>query len=1451
MTTMNPNAKPFTPTLLLPSASGSSNDPAEALEEIKTRKKNSIRNPHDNEMGKKITSSVCPLNERTSPTRVRRQRRQRQPRRHRYTQDVKKHFDRIEMASENFDEGKPNNKIDLEQIDDSQRPSSLVSQGPDSQQLRSSNHGNRNSNSNQFNHETRRRRRRNRCNNMEKTSSHVNIDNKRSGTHATTNVELSGLHDGNVNENAKKCSIKNARKQRAMIKKNGTHKTNLTTADILEPTSSFADAQFPDTIQNQIDEVDLDLESSFPMLPFVANHDKSKRNAINPRRKDVSNDAVSCWSECLVDRILTTSSLDQGKIDGTEIKWEEPSGVISNSNVPLTRLSYSSNQNYYHEGVAKSGQETFDTAHKHGQQKQEDRGWQSQETKQIFSNSETNYVNGNVVQNLLLPNIKGKWNDTQLARMRQRWWDAELAKRRIEEEKRRKDNIVSNYEEDASNDSFDGNSSSSSSSSCCTSSSFDVNPKIEDEMQPPSLSKPFDESISTSPYSNLGFHQSEPSSISQQSPVYQRILHLERECLQSSRPLHFIIAYCYGLQQQRRKISDNASSETVFDAETVLFRLLTKQVSEEIAQWKATKLDLKDLIGMEDYSTVISGIPLLSADPTRLTPLQLSILLDLPHVVRILLCNPSYSSISEGKVSCPGIEEDEFGRTPLMLACELHRLECIETLLSLTKVKLDHREYEWGNSAFHFCCLRKMSDYGTRWDDEVLSENTAADAIDILLNKAPYPNQRRILMSINNEGQNLLHLACASGNLRLVDCILEHLNSRGHNLVMKALNMKDRNRCVPFLSAVAADARDIAMHLLVSRFANRSDLSTWFAGCPLAIASSNDSIEMVRMLLEVGHPTVYDTNLALLKAVRCTADESHDECDGDSEAICEIMSLLISSGANPHSLVATSEFPEQHLISTDRLALNKHLNVRHGVTPLTVAVCSYDVEGVKTMLTSYALALPSIRSSRRSDPLLRSQPESYFQTLEKREDDVVDSSLQSALVNSLFQWWKHRRLASARIALGLYRRGVQLAQKRMQWLADSLQASMITPPPLTHFQVPSTIFQIISEYKPKGALTHDIDTSSIEWSRVLSSLDWFPTSINEIRCRFFWQLFHTRWPREPVEELRLRLKDDEFYLIVEDEKIIAHKSIVSTKSGKLAAAIHFNEAQRERNSDHLSVEIDLPVALAKMLLTHIYHGSIAFGLKTNPTTQCHQLLELALLAEEYLCPTLILECEMRLLKHGGKECICRHCSDSYISKADQTRCLVQQKCLEDASASARDNELCEIAGVFECKTTSFIDSPRSGLIIPETVLDVLAVAQHMVQSSSAHHGFYGMKYFKYEGIDLSPTNGTSLLGANHNNESLSAPFLAVKVAGISVVLKNFKAVINSDSYLREVHCDQEERTRKTALDPVAKADIEESSIALLSLCLDALKHNPFTIKDDQMCHAGANDICGGYFCFEH
>lgn len=316
---------------------------------------------------------------------------------------------------------------------------------------------------------------------------------------------------------------------------------------------------------------------------------------------------------------------------------------------------------------------------------------------------------------------------------------------------------------------------------------------------------------------------------------------------------------------------------------------------------------------------------------------------------------------------------------------------------------------------------------------------------------------------------------------------------------------------------------------------------------------------------------------------------------------------------------------------------------------------------------------------------------------------------------------------------------------------------------------PTIIFQVTSPN------VSDDDTNfQLKWSKVFLSLNLLPSK--KILCPYLRGSLIDQSSYDDGDGPCISLKDeDEFYLVVGERKILAHKSIVSSKSGKLAANIRFSEAQLMDSNAPLFVRIDLPLPVAKMLLSHIYHGSIVFGLKSgSPSLQCTQLLDLVLLAEEYLCPTLILECEMRLL--GSGQCVCRNC-------------LIDHRRL-------RETECC--SSVYEY----VIDASCTGVITAETALDVIAVAKQLEQSSAAHQCYYKTKQVY---CNSSPATTKSIPG----------PFIAAKMTAISLCLKSFKDVINSASFAQHTSMSSEEETMSCS-----QANCDKDAIMLLLMCLE-------------------------------
>ncbi|KAL7542163.1 hypothetical protein ACHAXR_011580 [Thalassiosira sp. AJA248-18] len=1256
-------------------------------------------------------------------------------------------------------------------------------------------------------------------------------------------------------------------------------------------------------------------ECSFPTLL------ETSSSATNPAAvvaNHACGDNNTSWNnECLASKLASSLELErwQDRQNQQQLQRERDQ---DDSTVQLTMLS-SSRLSYSIDGKlhVKASKSIIDT----GDQEKEEPSTTTPQSYNIQNNT-------NHQTTIMIPNTRTKWSGSELSKMRQRWWDAVRAKRKKSEDAKRKQRqqqmkessdtaLFANHSggnEDggflkgdgsSSSSSSLGGSSSSSSSSSTPLSSDDESPIIhhvyQDPTQPPSLSTPFDEMAmmnATGPTTTLPpRRQQQPGS----PTVSQSIIDLEQFCIQSCHPLHCAIynhALCYdhrdtaSLRDFDGNYDDNSQNWERSEAEVVLQRLLTMHNPKEVMLWKRERVGLLEINGLEAFNVPYvesraKGLTdmttsLLSADTTSLTPLQLAICWNLPRIIR-LLCTTSVSSNGGNKVE----EDDEHGRTPLMLACQLGHAACIQALLCVSSPKLDRREREGGNTAFHFCCMGRSNDderllYNhlvvENEEDDLKCDTTACvEAIDMLLRYTPTTLIKRALMLTNFDGQNVLHLACSRGDLGLLERFLGCRNLAGVK-ISKALDAKDRFGKSPFLAAVAADAEDIVMHLLTTRFTgthNKTpDFSSWMNlgnESPLIIAVSKNSVNMVNLLLDIGYDasTPYGTvrhlpgahmmahnevNRALLETIYRLSEEEEENSN-----TYEIIRLLISAGANPHLPVSTRSHGKPMSYLKGRLNQED--------IPLSAAVRAADAEAVRCMISTYSSALADLKAGRRNDPTLRSQPESYFQLLEEREDDILHSSVDAALVTSLFLLWQDNNNSSlfyeyGRCGLALYKRGRlnlssaavprNLSQRALQRLEHCISLCLLLPPPMMkdnsavegyYFDAPVVQYHIPTLKKKKilDAAPYQFG----DWSYVLAGLPWFSSRYNGV-CDFMQSILLD--PLEMKEKISSAITNDEFFLVVDGEKLLAHKSIVSSKIGKLAAQIRFTEARTrgECSLDRLLVHVNLPLLVAKMMLCHCYHGSIALGLLKSPSKQCHQLLEMALVADEYLCPSLLLECEIRLLmqtsSHGTKSgslCICPHCSGEIIASNEQLMCPVRLKCLENAKKNLGSDDLslyCEPVGVYAYKTSTFIISNQSGLITAQSALDVLAVAQQLDQSSSCQNG-YAIKYCRSGSIDgpnstmAMPSFGGWSIDTDKGVGAgcVSVPFSAAKMMSIWVMLRDFPAVIKSDSYLRQTRSNNEDEIAEvdSAIAMVGQAGNDEDAILLLQTCLDELACSTF------------------------
>ena len=663
------------------------------------------------------------------------------------------------------------------------------------------------------------------------------------------------------------------------------------------------------------------------------------------------------------------------------------------------------------------------------------------------------------------------------------------------------------------------------------------------------------------------------------------------------------------------------------------------------------------------------------------------------------------------------------------------------------------------------------------------------------------------------------------------------------------------------------------MHLLSTRFAVNSNL--WLDSCALVVAVSSRSVEMTKLLLDScygssppGGQVRSEVNRALLETVY--EYEEKDNRIHQDDTNHEIIQLLITEGgANPH-LQSMIQFPGY------MRSLSEYDGEIQEEAPLTAAVRTGDPVAIQCMMNAYSTSLHEAKQERRHDPMLAQQPESYFRLLEEKEDDIIHSSIDAALVASLFLLRYTGNLDYGKCGLVLYEQSIRtLSQQALQWLEKCISTGRLTPTlpqgstsesddsfevALIRYHIPSCR----GEKKSKSINDpHHQRYTHMDWSYVLATLPWFKTRMNGVNCSWLKRVMLD--PKLQELDYQGAVKDDEFDLVVEGGvKLCAHRSIVSARCGKLAAQIRFTESH-SLEGGRLTVYVDLPQLVAKMLLSHIYHGSITFGLRGSPTEQCQQLLELALLAEEYLCPSLLLECELRLLERSGCTlCICPQCSGgkqismNQVSPTDQVVHRTELQCLEKARDNLNESlsMFCQPIGVHIYKSTIVSSNSRS-IITAQNGLDILAVAQQLEHSSQFdQQSLYHLKYNRpssnitingssvsslsnqfdhislqgesnKDGATKQSTEKISIMEKdNDETEYMSVPFAAAKAMSVRSMLSNLPVVLKSESYARQCKNnsgqEEEDMDEIDASFSISQADKNENCVLLLQACLEEL-----------------------------
>ena len=611
---------------------------------------------------------------------------------------------------------------------------------------------------------------------------------------------------------------------------------------------------------------------------------------------------------------------------------------------------------------------------------------------------------------------------------------------------------------------------------------------------------------------------------------------------------------------------------------------------------------------------------------TRVSIVQLAILLHRPNLLRRLL---SYSSHLKFVTSTFALDDlDDCRRTPLMLACEFSLDAIIQVLLSYGS-KVTSKHQKTGDCALHIACRHSEASTVKR----ILgsgSDRTSA-------------TRQRLICSRNRMGQTPLHIACSIGRFDILNTLLSNSVPAS---IDKALSIDDHCGRTPLFTAISAGATEIVMHLMTRRVNQRNNIPI-VQGCPLSLAVTTKSMEMVYLLLDCRPLSVFHTfdYTEALSQVICCFDDS-------SEDAYELIDLFVEEGADPHSMTTFAQ----------NSASDEHFNSMLRNRPLAYATMKGYVKCVARMLDSYKVTQSNRMRLLHEDPVLSKQPLSYFLSIEKQEKEKVAKSLEDTLVNALQlvvateedDYLSTRQFGSC---LAILRRGGALDDSaftrilRGFWPRKVNSGDVLAPDEVifegyySHIKAAkrdaSNVLTGSSPYR------HFHLPFSQSWSSCLSELSWVWQSASfyeDISCRYMKETLLSHIDKEghsPHDE-------DTCFLIVEGQRLRAHKSILSYKSGKFEAAIRFAD-MNSCNVDHASsiteVSLDTPLRYVRLLVTHCYHGSIVTGLSSDLTQCVQELLDLYLIAQEFLCPSLSLECEMRLLSATPYRCYCWNCCD--------------------------------------------------------------------------------------------------------------------------------------------------------------------------------------------------------------
>ena len=671
----------------------------------------------------------------------------------------------------------------------------------------------------------------------------------------------------------------------------------------------------------------------------------------------------------------------------------------------------------------------------------------------------------------------------------------------------------------------------------------------------------------------------------------------------------------------------------------------------------------------------------------------------------------------------------------------------------------------------------------------------------------------KVMSQKNKKGQTPLHVACASGRVDLVEAFLTHCS---YSLLSKVLSVQDAEWQTPLLAAVASGSVDVVMGLLMWKGNNHKRIQEGGAKghCALSWAVRARNVEMTLLLLEFN-----DSSSSLLPSVSTTTTTTTHG---------SVNSTTANQGYNlVHSLYMAVRMMQQEMAPCDSVQLELiRVLVDAGANPYSKETPSgqcalvlatetaLDSVVVQIMVTSYDAYLDTIQKARRRDPFLRKQPDSFFRGLEAQEEGTRVAAVREALLVALYRAWTTTEDASdgfIAIALTLLQRGhVKLDATSVDRLKHALQTvdrsylvsescfatkQMTLEASYQHPTKENPLDPLISSTTDGGkqsttkrtrASKSDLKTGLL-WSTAMTRSSWRPdkdyVSCEWLRSSVSGKDTTNNYPTTPKSDVELTSK--------EGDKFLAHSSIVCLKSGKLDAALRFERMSREctdefDDEEQNLVKLQLPVSstVCQWVLQHFYHGAIVGPFPENNDQLLDSFFQLLDFAEQYLCPSLVQEVEMRILSARPRQCHCCHCSFRNETS------LVEN-------------------GMISC---TYVTTGPSACIQPESALEVLAIALHYVEGDCMGSSGYELL------VSTEEFTGPSWKAPDSTKFHVFRAMEHLRGVVAEYILQEFCLI--SESVIFDLHFESQD-TKLTD-----DRDKQQRCESLLRTCLDILATSP-------------------------